>query len=115
MQSDGFPTLLFFPAGNKSFDPVSGRYRFEVVFSLCLLPIIAFKFGVYFCDMFCIIGVGQITVDTDRTVVAFYKFLKKHASIPFKLVKPAASTSKAESSDAKDGTESSAGDVKDEL
>ncbi|KAL3649761.1 Protein disulfide isomerase-like 1-3 [Castilleja foliolosa] len=47
---DGFPTLLFFPAGNKSFDP--------------------------------------ITVDTDRTVVAFYKFLKKHASIPFKLQKP---------------------------
>lgn len=24
MQADGFPTLLFFPAGNKSFDPVSG-------------------------------------------------------------------------------------------
>lgn len=22
-QSDGFPTILFFPAGNKSFDPVS--------------------------------------------------------------------------------------------
>uniref|UniRef100_A0A6N2L718 Protein disulfide-isomerase n=1 Tax=Salix viminalis TaxID=40686 RepID=A0A6N2L718_SALVM len=77
-KSDGFPTLLFFPAGNKSFDP--------------------------------------ITVDTDRTVVAFYKFLKKHASIPFKLVKPAAaSASKAESSDAKDGIESSAGDAKDEL
>ncbi|KAK6136217.1 hypothetical protein DH2020_030049 [Rehmannia glutinosa] len=49
-KSDGFPTLLFFPAGNKSFDP--------------------------------------ITVETDRTVVAFYKFLKKHASIPFKLQKP---------------------------
>ncbi|EPS69921.1 hypothetical protein M569_04842 [Genlisea aurea] len=46
-KTDGFPTILFFPAGNKSFDPV--------------------------------------TVDTDRTVVAFYKFLKKHASIPFKL------------------------------
>lgn len=59
-KSDGFPTLLFFPAGNKSFDP--------------------------------------ITVDTDRTVVAFYKFLKKHASIPFKLQKPA-SAPKSEVSD----------------
>lgn len=59
-KSDGFPTLLFFPAGNKSFDP--------------------------------------ITVDTDRTVVAFYKFLKKHASIPFKLQKPA-SAPKSEASD----------------
>ncbi|VFQ62616.1 unnamed protein product [Cuscuta campestris] len=48
-KSDGFPTLLFFPAGNKSFEP--------------------------------------LTVDTDRTVVAFYKFLKKNASIPFKIQK----------------------------
>ncbi|CAN6447038.1 unnamed protein product [Victoria cruziana] len=76
-KSDGFPTLLFFPAGNKSFDP--------------------------------------IVVETDRTVVAFYKFLKKHASIPFKLQKPA---EKVES----DATESTAPtktdsgrDVKDEL
>ncbi|TKY48522.1 disulfide isomerase 1-4 [Spatholobus suberectus] len=78
---DGFPTLLFFPAGNKSFDP--------------------------------------ITVDTDRTVVAFYKFLKKHASIPFKLQKPT-STSESESSGAKGGSDakesqSSNSDVKDEL
>jgi protein disulfide-isomerase A1 len=70
---DGFPTILFFPAGNKSFDP--------------------------------------ITVDTDRTVVAFYKFLKKHASIPFKLQKTASSTK----SDATVAKESSAEDVKDEL
>ncbi|KAL6586499.1 Protein disulfide isomerase-like 1-3 [Orobanche minor] len=55
---DGFPTLLFFPAGNKSFDP--------------------------------------ITFDTDRTVVAFYKFLKKHASIPFKLQKPEKHTASQE-------------------
>ncbi|EEF32091.1 protein disulfide isomerase-like 1-4 [Ricinus communis] len=77
-KSDGFPTLLFFPAGNKSFDP--------------------------------------ITVDTDRTVVAFYKFIKKHASIPFKLQKPD-STPKSESSEAKGSpqTESSTEDVKDEL
>ncbi|KAJ0255372.1 Protein disulfide isomerase-like 1-3 [Hirschfeldia incana] len=50
-RADGFPTILFFPGGNKSFDP--------------------------------------ITVDVDRTVVELYKFLKKHASIPFKLAKPA--------------------------
>ncbi|KAK9078533.1 hypothetical protein SSX86_002590 [Deinandra increscens subsp. villosa] len=49
-KADGYPTILFYPAGNKSLDP--------------------------------------ITVDVDRTVVAFYKFLKKHASIPFKLQKP---------------------------
>ncbi|KAJ7980990.1 Protein disulfide-isomerase [Quillaja saponaria] len=77
-KADGFPTLLFFPAGNKSFDP--------------------------------------ITVDTDRTVVAFYKFLKKHASIPFKLEKPTpAPTPKDESSNAKESQESRTSDVKDEL
>ncbi|KAI3709248.1 hypothetical protein L2E82_39008 [Cichorium intybus] len=46
----GFPTLLFFPTGNKIVDP--------------------------------------ITLYTDRTVKAFYKFLKQHAAIPFKLQKP---------------------------
>lgn len=57
----------------------------------------------------------QITVDVDRTVVAFYKFLKKHAAIPFKLQKPA-STPKAEGSDKKDSSESSTTkDLKDEL
>ncbi|XP_021746256.1 protein disulfide isomerase-like 1-4 [Chenopodium quinoa] len=76
-KSDGYPTILFFPAGNKSFDPV--------------------------------------TVDTDRTVVAFYKFLKKHAAIPFKLSKPA-STPKTEGSDPKDSSESgSTKELKDEL
>ncbi|KAK9124273.1 hypothetical protein Sjap_013875 [Stephania japonica] len=68
-KTDGFPTLLFFPAGNKSFDP--------------------------------------ITVETDRTVVAFYKFLKKNASIPFKLQRPAAS-SKSEDTDATISHDSSA-------
>ncbi|KAK7272139.1 hypothetical protein RJT34_28561 [Clitoria ternatea] len=63
-KTNGYPTLLFFPAGNKSSDPIS--------------------------------------FDEDRTVVDFYKFLKKHASIPFKLQK-ATSTSDAIS------------DVKDEL
>ncbi|PIN09703.1 Protein disulfide isomerase (prolyl 4-hydroxylase beta subunit) [Handroanthus impetiginosus] len=71
-KSDGYPTLLFFPAGNKSFDP--------------------------------------ITVETDRTVVAFYKFLKKHASIPFKLQKPASSEKRSTSE-----TTVSSNDVKDEL
>ncbi|XP_042476410.1 protein disulfide isomerase-like 1-4 [Macadamia integrifolia] len=76
-KSDGFPTLLFFPAGNKSFDP--------------------------------------ITVDTDRTVVAFYKFIKKHASVPFKLQKPA-DTLKSDSADASGSEkESSSNDMKDEL
>ncbi|KAK2971653.1 hypothetical protein RJ640_010894 [Escallonia rubra] len=69
-KADGFPTLLFFPAGNKSFDP--------------------------------------ITVETDRTVVAFYKFLKKHASIPFKLKRPA-STQEPKASDAGKSEESSNG------
>ncbi|KAF7149076.1 hypothetical protein RHSIM_Rhsim03G0120800 [Rhododendron simsii] len=73
---DGFPTLLFFPAGNKSFDP--------------------------------------ITFDTDRTVVAFYKFLKKHASIPFKLQKPA-ETQKPKDSEDIQTQKSSGEDVKDEL
>ncbi|XP_020215222.1 protein disulfide isomerase-like 1-4 [Cajanus cajan] len=76
-KADGFPTLLFFPAGNKTSDP--------------------------------------IPVDVDRTVVAFYKFLRKHASIPFKLQKPT-STSKSGSgsSDVKE-SQSSSTDVKDEL
>ncbi|CAJ2654413.1 protein disulfide isomerase-like 1-4-like [Trifolium pratense] len=77
-KSDGFPTLLFYPAGKKSSDP--------------------------------------ITVDADRTVVAFYKFLKKHASIPFQLQKPT-STSKTKDSGSSDVKESqsSSTDVKDEL
>ncbi|CAL1366721.1 unnamed protein product [Linum trigynum] len=77
-KSDGFPTLLFFPAGNKSFDP--------------------------------------ITVDTDRTVVAFYKFIKKRASIPFKLQKPASTTKPASESETEvQETSSSTKDAKDEL
>ncbi|XP_020095379.1 protein disulfide isomerase-like 1-4 [Ananas comosus] len=80
-KTDGFPTLLFFPAGNKSFEPV--------------------------------------TVDTDRTVVAFYKFIKKHASIPFKLQRPDSAT-KSESTAAGDSSaveseKSTSSDVKDEL
>lgn len=75
-KSDGFPTLLFFPAGNRSFDP--------------------------------------ITVETDRTVVAFYKFLKKHASIPFRLRKPD-KTKSSKSVDSFTSDDSNDNDVKDEL
>ncbi|CAL5211272.1 unnamed protein product [Lathyrus oleraceus] len=77
-KSDGFPTLLFYPAGKKSSDP--------------------------------------ITVNVDRTVVAFYKFLKKHASIPFQLQKPT-STTKTENSGNSDikESQSSSTEVKDEL
>ncbi|KAK7262314.1 hypothetical protein RJT34_29881 [Clitoria ternatea] len=77
VKADSFPTLLFYPAGKKSSDP--------------------------------------IPVEGDRTVVAFYKFLRKHASIPFQLKKPT-STSKpgSESSDVKESQASST-DVKDEL
>ncbi|KAJ9684599.1 hypothetical protein PVL29_016861 [Vitis rotundifolia] len=74
-KTDGFPTILFFPAGNKSFDP--------------------------------------ITFDGDRTLVAFYKFLKKYASIPFKLKKPASYQS-SKGAEAKDGNENN-NSVKDEL
>jgi len=71
--------------------------------------------------------VEQITVDTDRTVVAFYKFLRKHATIPFKLEKPAStespktaeSTPKVETTETKESpdstTKSSQSDSKDEL
>ncbi|KAK7404726.1 hypothetical protein VNO78_05682 [Psophocarpus tetragonolobus] len=76
-KSDGFPTLLFFPAGNKSSDP--------------------------------------IPVDVDRTVVAFYKFLRKHASIPFQLQKSTSISKPAnDSSDVKE-SQSSGTNVKDEL
>ncbi|CAH1437946.1 unnamed protein product [Lactuca virosa] len=66
-KADGYPTILFYPAGNKTFDP--------------------------------------ITVDVDRTVVALYKFMKKHASVPFNLQKPTYN----------DAKESSEVDQKDEL
>ncbi|PWA98374.1 PDI-like 1-3 [Artemisia annua] len=69
-KADGYPTILFYPAGNKSSDP--------------------------------------ITVDVDRTVVAFYKFLKKHASVPFKLQKPTYT-------DAKESSKIDQKDQKDEL
>ena len=61
-------------------------------------------------------------MDTDRTVVALYKFIKKHASIPFKLQKPVSApkdepalTPETKSSDSKESDKSSSADLKDEL
>ncbi|GMI92102.1 PROTEIN DISULFIDE ISOMERASE 2, ARABIDOPSIS THALIANA PROTEIN DISULFIDE ISOMERASE 2, PDI-like 1-4 [Hibiscus trionum] len=83
-RKSGFPTVLFFPAGNKSSDPIK--------------------------------------VNTERSVVAYYKFLKKHASIPFKLKKPVstpkdkpASDQETKPSDSKESDKSSSADMKDEL
>lgn len=57
----------------------------------------------------------QIPVDADRTVVALYKFIKKHATIPFKLPKPASSTTTSESPEAKEGANVESSNEKDEL
>jgi protein disulfide-isomerase A1 len=51
----------------------------------------------------------QITFEGDRTVVEMYKFIKKHASIPFKLKRPDSSAARTESS------ENSGSNLKDEL
>ncbi|KAM3297456.1 hypothetical protein ACQJBY_039375 [Aegilops geniculata] len=78
---DGFPTILFYPAGKKSFEP--------------------------------------ITFEGDRTVVEMYKFLKKHATIPFKLKRPDSSAARTDSADGSgsttEGEKSSGSNPKDEL
>lgn len=59
-----------------------------------------------------------MTFEGDRTVVEMYKFIKKHASIPFKLKRPdssAARTERAESSGSTEGEKSSGSNLKDEL
>ncbi|AQK61334.1 protein disulfide isomerase3 [Zea mays] len=73
LESDGYPTILFYPAGKKSFEP--------------------------------------ITFEGERTVVDLYKFIKKHASIPFKLKRQ---ESRTESTRA-EGVKSSGTNSKDEL
>ncbi|KAE8700838.1 Protein disulfide isomerase-like 1-4 [Hibiscus syriacus] len=75
----GFPTILFFPAGNKSSDPIK--------------------------------------VNAERSVVAYYKFLKKHASIPFKLQKPFSTPKDEPASDheTKESDKSRSANTKDEL
>jgi protein disulfide-isomerase A1 len=58
----------------------------------------------------------QITFEGDRTVVEMYKFIKKHASIPFKLKRPDSSVAQTESSDSTTAREESSGsNLKDEL
>nr|CBG91904.1 putative PDI-like protein [Triticum aestivum] len=78
---DGFPTILFYPAGKKSFEP--------------------------------------ITFEGDRTVVEMYKFLKKHAAIPFKLKRPDSSAARTDGADGSgsttEGEKSSGSNPKDEL
>ncbi|XP_037449543.1 protein disulfide isomerase-like 1-4 isoform X1 [Triticum dicoccoides] len=78
---DGFPTILFYPAGKKSFEP--------------------------------------ITFEGDRTVVEMYKFLKKHAAIPFKLKRPDPSAARTDGAEGPgsttEGEKSSGSNPKDEL
>ncbi|XP_020171132.1 protein disulfide isomerase-like 1-4 [Aegilops tauschii subsp. strangulata] len=75
---DGFPTILFYPAGKKSFEP--------------------------------------ITFEGDRTVVEMYKFLKKHAAIPFKLKRPDSSAARTDGpGSTAEGEKSSGSNPKDEL
>ncbi|KAL6630508.1 hypothetical protein ACP70R_028581 [Stipagrostis hirtigluma subsp. patula] len=79
-KSHGVPTILFYPAGKKGFEP--------------------------------------ITYDGDRTVVEMYKFIKKHAGIPFKLKRQDLSAAKTESTPSitvVDGEKSSGTNHKDEL
>ena len=57
-QTDGFPTLLFFPAGNKSFDPVSTLYfltqcRRYFLIILFPLPIVHEHFYDIILKMYC--------------------------------------------------------------
>jgi len=73
---DGYPTILFYPAGKKSFEP--------------------------------------ITFEGDRTVVEMYKFIKKYASIPFKLKRQQSSTARTGSTQT-EGVRSSGTNLKDEL
>ncbi|CAN6247596.1 unnamed protein product, partial [Urochloa humidicola] len=73
---DGYPTILFYPAGKKSFEP--------------------------------------ITFEGDRTVVGMYKFIKKHASIPFKLKRQESSTARSGSTQT-EGVKNSGANLKDEL
>lgn len=73
---DGYPTILFYPAGKKSFEP--------------------------------------ITFEGDRTVVEMYKFIKKYASIPFKLKRQQSSTARSGSTQT-EGVRSSGTNLKDEL
>jgi protein disulfide-isomerase A1 len=57
----------------------------------------------------------QITFEGDRTVVEMYKFIKKHAGIPFKLKRPDSSGTKTEGTTWTESERSSGISTKDEL
>lgn len=63
----------------------------------------------WFSVLFCFCYALQITFEGDRTVVEMYKFIKKHAGIPFKLKRQDSSTARTDSMQTK-GT-----NLKDEL
>jgi protein disulfide-isomerase A1 len=116
-QQDGFPTILFFPAGNKNFEPVHTTFASK---NIILYSSTFLKADINSKLLICFFILSiQITFEGDRTVVEFYKFLKKHASIPFKLKKPhgTPSVAKSESTTDAPATESNEPekDLKDEL
>lgn len=86
LQAAGFPTLLFFPSWNKSFDPVSGFWT-TCLFIGCLLiwevsPCLGYSFHLLLLLHMHLRNLHwQITVGSDRTVAAFCSFLKRHASV----------------------------------
>ena len=58
----------------------------------------------------------MITFEGDRTVVEMYKFLKKHAAIPFKLKRPDSSAARTDGpGSTAEGEKSSGSNPKDEL
>lgn len=76
LQAAGFPTLLFFPSWNKSFDPVSGFWT-TCLFIGCLLiwevsPCLGYSFHLLLLLHMHLRNLHwQITVGSDRTVAAF--------------------------------------------
>ena len=109
LQAEGYPTIVFFPAGKKSADPVSHITN-------TLPRSFFFFFWLWYELHLRLLRLLQIPVESERTVVAFYKFIKKHASIPFKLSKPSSSpASSSDDSHTKEDATTSSSDVKDEL
>lgn len=113
LQSDGFPTILFFPAGSKSFEPVSYALK-ELLLLFDLTPISCLIITCYWLSNW--YSLWQITFEGERTVVELYKFLKKNAGIPFKLQRPTSPKKEAETTTASEvKEEEGSSDVKDEL
>ena len=77
-----FSLYLIFYVVVQTFDVIGGKiFVWELNKAL-------FNLAVRYCV--------QITFEGDRTVVEMYKFIKKHASIPFKLKRPDSSATKTE-------------------